>query len=117
MSDSEYPYTLLGEAERLEEDGRLYEALSLLERVLNLSDEEELLASALTLKAHVLAGLERTAEALTVCDEVVERFDPQLTVYARYYRAHAGFDTGRLGEALADVDAILQHAPADDPIV
>jgi tetratricopeptide (TPR) repeat protein len=117
MSDSEYPYTLLGEAERLEEDGRLYEALSLIERILGLGDEEELLAGALTLKAHVLAGLDRTVEALAVCDEVIERFDPLLTVYARYYRAHAAFDAGRFGESLADVDAILHHAEPEDPIV
>jgi tetratricopeptide (TPR) repeat protein len=117
VSDSEYPYTLLNEAERLEEDGRLYEALALIERVLNLTDEDELLASALTLKAHVLSGLERTAEAVAVCDEVIERFEGPLTVYARYYRAHAAFDSGRPGDALADVDAVLQHAPADEPIV
>ena len=117
MSDSEYPYTLLGEAERLEEDGRLYEALSLLERVLTLGDEDELLAAALTLKAHVLADLDRTSEALAVCDELIERFDPLLTLYARYYRAHVAFDTSRPGEALADVDALLHHAGPDEPVI
>jgi len=121
VSDEEYAYTLLNEADVLEEGGRFYEALALIERVLGMADEDEdaLIAGALTQKAHVLGELEREDEKRATCDEVIERFaeQPELVAYARYYRAHDALERGMREPALEDVDLLLQHDPPDDVIV
>src|SRR6478735_8197698 len=103
---------LLNEAQTLEDDGRFYEALALIDRVLGMDADDRLVAAALTNKARVLAELDRTDQSLAACDEVIERFadQPDLVAYARYHRAASAFEHGRTAEALADVDQMLLKA-------
>jgi len=107
---------LLNEAQTLEDDGRFYEALALIDRVLGMDADDRLVAAALTNKARVLAELDRTDQSLAACDEVIERFadQPDLVAYARYHRAASAFEHGRTAEALADVDQILRNDPRDE---
>ena len=107
-----YADTLIQEAIGLEEAGQVHEALVLYERVIDLAEDDEPLADALTRKAGALGTLGRRAASLAVCDELIERFAarPWLASYARYYKAAAAREDAKPHEALALLDELVEDA-------